>query len=306
MVRDDEEAMVMVMKAARAMAMVEGAKVVTVASTSGPVLVSADLHGNLADFERLRDLFLASDARGEAPVWISVGDWVHGPEDEVARRDVVDRFGKPLYAYRDETPAILEGLFALMDRFGDRVLSICGNHEHAHIGGRRTRKFHSDEAAHLEARLSRAAVAELRRRFAAWPVVIRIAACGVALTHGAPIPASVAEFERTRFDPAAGADNDVLSSAMVRYGFCHGEDVELLARLSEPGCELAVLIHGHDREEDGFAPSGSAAMLLCTSFGARHARKSYLWLDRAQRYPSVAALRDGIELRRLWPEAVDG
>jgi len=306
MVRDDEEAMVMVMKAARAMAMVEGAKVVTVASTSGPVLVSADLHGNLADFERLRDLFLASDARGEAPVWISVGDWVHGPENEDDRCDVVDRFGKPLYAYCDETPAILEGLFALMDRFGDRVLSICGNHEHAHIGGRRTRKFHSDEAAHLEARLSRAAVAELRRRFAAWPVVIRIAACGVALTHGAPIPASVAEFERTRFDPAAGADNSVLSSAMVRYGFCHGEDVELLARLSEPGCELAVLIHGHDREEDGFAPSGSASMLLCTSFGARHARKSYLWLDRAQRYPSVAALRDGIELRRLWPEAVDG
>jgi hypothetical protein len=289
-----------------AMAMVEGPKVVTVASTCGPVLISADLHGNLADFERLRDLFLASDARGEQPVWISIGDWVHGPKNEVDRSDVLDRFGKPLYAYRDETPAILEALFALMDRFGDRVLSICGNHEHAHIGGRRTRKFHSDEAAHLEARLSPAAVAELRRRFAAWPVVIRIAACGVALTHGAPIPASVAEFERTRFHPTVGADNDVLQSAMVRYGFCRGEDVELLARLSEPGCELAVLVHGHDRDEDGFAPSGSAAMLLCTSFGARRARKSYLWLDRAQRYPSLAALRDGIELLRLWPEAVDG
>jgi hypothetical protein len=289
-----------------AMAMVEGPKVVTVASTCGPVLISADLHGNLADFERLRDLFLASDARGEQPVWISIGDWVHGPKNEVDRSDVLDRFGKPLYAYRDETPAILEALFALMDRFGDRVLSICGNHEHAHIGGRRTRKFHSDEAAHLEARLSPAAVAELRRRFAAWPVVIRIAACGVALTHGAPIPASVAEFERTRFHPTVGADNNVLQSAMVRYGFCRGEDVELLARLSEPGCELAVLVHGHDRDEDGFAPSGSAAMLLCTSFGARRARKSYLWLDRAQRYPSLAALRDGIELLRLWPEAVDG
>jgi Calcineurin-like phosphoesterase len=286
--------------------MEEGAKVVTVESTCGPVLISADLHGNLADFERLRELFLASDARGEEPLWISVGDWIHGPDDELAHIDAVDRFGKPLYAYRDETPAILEGLFALMDRFGDRVLSICGNHEHAHIGGRRTRKFHSDEAAHLEARMSPTAVAELRRRFATWPVVIRLAACGVALTHGAPIPASVADFECARFRSTDSLKNDALRSAMMRYGFCHGEDVELLARLSEPGCELGVLVHGHDRDEEGFSPSGDAALLLCTSFGARRARKSYLWLDRAQRYSSRAALREGIELRRLWPEAVDG
>lgn len=278
---------------------------VTVASTRGPVLVSADLHGNLADFERLRDLFLASDARGEQPMWISVGDWVHGPPDEAARGDVLDRFGVPLYAYRDETPALLEQLFALMDRFGDRVLSVCGNHEHAHIGGRRTSKFHRDEAAHLEARMPPAAVAELRRRFATWPLVVRIAACGVAITHGAPIPASVADFEAARYAGAA-ASSDVLHSAMVRYGFCRGEDVELLARLSEPGCELGVLVHGHDREEEGFHPNGPAALLLCTSFGARRARKSYLWLDRAQRHASLDALRDGSEIRRLWPDAIDG
>lgn len=284
----------------------EGPKVVTVSSTSGPVLVSTDLHGNLADFERLRALFLESEERGEQPIWISVGDWVHGPPDETARCDVVDRYGKPLYAYRDETPAILEELFALMDRFGDRVLSLCGNHEHAHIGGRATQKFHPDEAAHLEAQLSPAAVAELRRRFASWPVVIRIAACGVAVTHGAPIPATVAEFERTRFRRAGRPPHDPLHAAMTRYGFCHGEDAELLAQLSEPGCELAVLVHGHDRDEEGFDSTGDCALLLCTSFGARHARKSYLWLDRGQRYASLAALRDGIELRRLWPDAIDG
>lgn len=247
-------------------------------------------------------MFLASEARGEDPLWISVGDWVHGPPDDGDRRNATDRFGVPLYAYRDDTPAILEALFAMMDRFGDRVLSICGNHEHAHIGGRRTHKFHGDEAAHLEARLSPALIAELRRRFATWPVVIRIAACGVAITHGAPFPAAVADFERTRYR----ASDDLLQSAMMRYGFARGEDVELLSRLSEPGCELSVLVHGHDREEDGFCPSGTAGLLLCTSFGARRARKSYLWLDRAQRYPSIAALRDGIELRRLWPDAASG
>lgn len=283
----------------------EGPKVVTVTGASGPVLVSADLHGNLTDFERLRDLFLASDARGEQPVWISAGDWVHGPPDADARRECLDRFGKPLYAYRDETPTILEALFALMDRFGDRVISICGNHEHAHIGGRHTQKFHDNEPAHLETRMSPAAVAELRRRFAAWPVVVRIAACGVAITHGAPIPASVAEFERTRFRRTDGERNHVLHSAMTRYGFCHGEDVALLDRLSEPGCELRVLVHGHDRDEEGFSRSGDAALLLCTSFGARQARKSYLWLDRGRRYASLGELRDGMELRRLWPDAVD-
>lgn len=279
---------------------------VTVAGTRGPVLISADLHGNLADFEQLCALFLASDARGEQPMWISVGDWVHGPSETGDRRNVLDRYGQPLYAYRDETPAILDALFALMDRFGDRVLSICGNHEHAHIGGRLTQKFHRNEAAHLESRLSAAQTAELRRRFATWPIVIRLAACGVALTHGAPIPASVSDFEDTRFHrPDATSSNDVLHSAMARYGFCRGEDLELLARLSEPGCELRVLVHGHDREEEGFYPSGTAALLLCTSFGARRARKTYLWLDRAQHYASLAALRDGIELRRLWPEAAD-
>ncbi|HEY0190444.1 MAG TPA: hypothetical protein VGC42_04930, partial [Kofleriaceae bacterium] len=179
---------------------------------------------------------------------------------------------EPLYAYPDETPALLDGLFALMAQFGDRVLSVCGNHEHAHIGGRRTSKFHRDEAAFLESRLSPAQIAELQQRFASWPLVIRIAACGVAVTHGAPTPAGVADFERARY--ASGlASSGVMQSAMTRYGFNAGEDLALLARLSEPGCELGLLVHGHDREEDGFCANGDAALLLCTSFGARRARK---------------------------------
>jgi hypothetical protein len=291
------------------MAMQEGRKVVTVTSTRGPVLISADLHGNFADFARLREIFLASEARGEQPMWISMGDWVHGPADETARADILDRCGRPLYAYRDDSPAILDGLFALMDRFGDRVLSICGNHEHAHIGGRMTSKFHRNEAAHLEARLSPTEVDELRRRFASWPLVIRLASCGVVLTHGAPIPASVAEFERTRYDRSCGEgsgpiipyDRDPMISAMSRYGFGRGEDLALLDRLSEPDCALRVLVHGHDRDEEGFSATGEAALLLCTSFGARQARKSYLWLDRGRRY-TLGDLRDGDELRRLWPD----
>jgi hypothetical protein len=276
----------------------EGRKVVTLVGDRGPVLVSADVHGNREDFRALRDLFLASEARGERPLWISVGDWVHGPSDE--RDPVTDSEGQPLYAYPDETPAILDELFALMDRFPDQVWSLTGNHEHAHIGGHRTGKFHRDEAAYLEGLLSPAQVAELRRRFRAWPMIIRLAPCGVVITHGAPSPGTAEEFERIRYagnsDPRA---MQLSRDAMTRYGFGAGEDALLLARLSDEH-EYRVILHGHDREETGFSENGTHALLLCTSFGARRAYKTYAWLDRARRYEALADLRLGEELRRLY------
>jgi Calcineurin-like phosphoesterase len=276
----------------------EGPKVVTIVGDRGPVLVSADVHGNREDFLRLRDLFLASDARGEQPLWISVGDWVHGPSPE--RHPVTDSEGQPLYAYPDETPAILDELFALIDRFPGRVWSLTGNHEHAHIGGIRTGKFHRDEAAFLEGLLTATQVDELRRRFRAWPMIIRLAPCGVVITHGAPSPGTVADFERIRYagnpDPAT---MELVRAAMTRYGFGAGDDVELLARLSDEH-RYRILLHGHDREETGFAENGTHALLLCTSFGARRAFKTYAWLDRARRYEALADLRLGHELRRLY------
>jgi hypothetical protein len=281
----------------------EGPKLVTVVKASGPVLISTDLHGNHEDFAALRDLFLAAEGRGEAPLWISVGDWLHGPPAG-ARRGVIDRHGRSLYDYVDRSPEILAELFALMDRFPARVLSLCGNHEHAHIGGPVTSKFHADEAAALEARLAPELIAELRRRFASWPIVIRLASCGVVVTHGAPPAVSAAEIERARFRGGAAAERALLLAATTRYGFDPGEDRALLERLSEPGQPpYTVIIHGHDREEEGHARTGDAALLLCTSFGARRERKSYLWLDLGCRYPSLDALREGKEIRRLYPES---
>src|SRR5260370_20481468 len=126
---------------------VEGQKLVTVTAASGVLLVSANVHGNWDDFARLRQIFLDSEALGERRVWIGVGDWVHGPSAE--RMEILARSGEPLYDYPDRTPELLRALFTLMDQFPGRVLSLCGNHEHAHIGGPRTRKFHDDEAQFL-------------------------------------------------------------------------------------------------------------------------------------------------------------
>jgi hypothetical protein len=276
-------------------------KLLTIEATAGRLLISADVHGNWDDFARLRQLFLEAEARGERPIWISVGDWVHGPSPE--RPPVHARSGEPLYDYPDRSADIVRALFALMDRFPGRVHSLVGNHEHAHIGGPRTSKFHDDEAAFLEAQLTAAEVAELRARFVAWPLCARVPACGVVVTHGAMAPdfADAAELERIRYEEPSGALADVLFSAMSWYGFSPGQDDALLARLRGPGdCSYDVIVHGHDREESGYARTAERALLLCTSFGAVRARKAYVSLELGRRYRSLDELREGHELRLLW------
>jgi hypothetical protein len=87
---------------------------------------------------------------------------------------------------------------------------------------------------------------------------------------------------------------------MTHSGFRPGGDVALLEQLSDPGSPpYQLILHGHDRDEEGFSPTGEAALLVCTSFGARRERKTYVWLDGSRRY-RLADLRDGHELKRLY------
>jgi hypothetical protein len=69
------------------------------------VLVSADLHGNGEDFRRLRGWWQESRARGEDPVWVSTGDWVHGPSAGEPS-PATDRDGQPLYGCPDESAVL--------------------------------------------------------------------------------------------------------------------------------------------------------------------------------------------------------
>jgi hypothetical protein len=282
--------------------LVEGSKVLTIARSAGPLLISADIHGHFADFARLREIFLASLARGEDPTWVGVGDWVHGPAGDTSH--ITDRDGQPLYGYPDESVAILEALFVLMDAHPDRVFSLLGNHEHAHIGGPRTSKFHRDEAAHLEAQLSPTQIENLHARLHRLPLLILVPSCGVVITHGAMSgPLSCAkELETIRYAGANTPNGEALLRAtMTHYGYTDGGDERLLNALSEPGRpSYQLLVHGHDRDEEGFAKTGTRAALLCSSFGARRERKAYLWLDLGQRYHGPEDLRDGLELRRLY------
>lgn len=243
----------------------------------------------------------AHAATGDA-YWISVGDWVHGP----AARDandayaIRDRDGVPLYDYPDETAAILVDYFALQQKFPDRVLSLAGNHEWAHFGGPRTRKFHDDEAAFLEAQLAPAFVVSMRARFAAWPIVVLVPAIGLVLSHGAL--ALSASADRARLGALAlDRDDPIVQSAMFHYGHDEATARTTLAALSTESARYTLIVHGHDREEEGWVATTPCSALLCTSFGARQNRKAYLQLDLSRRLEGAASLREGVEIRRLYP-----
>ena len=48
----------------------------------GTLLVSTDLHGNGADFRRLRDLFRSAQEGPNPAHWVILGDAVHAPSAE--------------------------------------------------------------------------------------------------------------------------------------------------------------------------------------------------------------------------------
>src|SRR5262249_10933316 len=143
----------------------------------GTLLVSTDLHGNGEDFRRLREVFLALLGDDPDTFWVLLGDAVHAPDPEARRRRA------DLYDFPDESLAIVEGILTLMADHPGRVLYVLGNHDLAHVGGPTTRKFHADEAAHLEASIGPAGTARLRQLFE--PALLAVLApCGALLTHG--------------------------------------------------------------------------------------------------------------------------
>ncbi|MBS2028257.1 MAG: hypothetical protein JST54_10160 [Deltaproteobacteria bacterium] len=73
----------------------------------------------------------------------------------------------------------------------------------------------------------------------------------------------------------------------------------VLAAVSEPNCPLTFLVHGHDRDPNGWFIEGGN-QIEPVIFGAPRANKRYLRLALDARYPGVTALRDGEEIRRLY------
>jgi hypothetical protein len=262
------------------------------------LLIGTDLQGNLADFRRLEAHFLAA---GDDAWLVLTGDLVHGPSEE-AFAHWPDFLGTP---YRDESPALVEAFLDLQARAKGRVHCLLGNHDHAHIGGPRTSRFHEDEAAALEARLDTAGRARLQAAVRDFPLV-GVAPCGVVLLHAAPSANVVHrdDFDALRLD----GYQDLFSIDFARVPLLGPLLWSRMATESEAERFVralggAVAVYGHDVVREGYAKDGPRQLCVSTSFGCVDAVKTYVEVDLAQRYESVDDFRDGVELKRLVPTA---
>jgi hypothetical protein len=78
-----------------------------------------------------------------------------------------------------------------------------------------------------------------------------------------------------------------------------------LATVSKGRPRQNVVVHGHDRDPEGwFTENGNT---ICpVLFGAPRTKRRYLRLDLASHYERVADLRDGIELSFLYESSSVG
>jgi hypothetical protein len=263
----------------------------------GVLLISTDVHGNLGDFERLAALFRLERDHEPESHWVILGDVVHGPDDTA-------RASSPtLYGYPDQSMEIIDSLLSLEAAHPGRVHFVLGNHDHGHVGGPHPAKFHTDEVEALERGLSRAQRARLHGLFER-AMLAAAAPCGLLMTHGSPDD-SLTKLEDLDDVPLAieamsPGQARVLRSVLTSYGQPEAVSRRMLENVSRAsGLALGVVVHGHDRDEAGFFREG-AHQACPVIFGAPRENKRYLRVDLGARYADSTALRDGVEVLRLY------
>ncbi len=270
------------------------------------VLISAtDLQGNLKDYRALKSIYEREEAEGNEPFLLLCGDLVHGPGPDLADpRSWPEHLGTH---YLDRSAELLIDFEHWSKEH--RATALLGNHEHAHIGGPKVSKFHTDEAAVLDATLGshKARMHDFIRTFP----LIAASPAGAVFTHGAPrmTEASLEDFDKLRYD---GFD-DIDIGEMYRSGtvgallWARGASSEnaraLLEATSMDDQPAAFVGYGHDVVPEGYEKVGAEQICFSTSFGLFDADKVYLRLDLSRRYESVHDLRDGVEILPLYPEA---
>lgn len=262
----------------------------------GRLMISTDLHGNLADFRALEAHFLTSLAHDSETHWALLGDFVHGPDSRA-------RAAQPeLYDYPDQSGELVVEALALAEQFPRLVHVVLGNHDYGHVGGPHTSKFYLDEVAALEARASGEQLAAMRALFHRAKLALA-APCGVLLSHGSPdaqLP-SLLELDGLRFPIEAGDPRrEPVQSLLCSYGQTTEETNQLLRQNSAAlGLTLTMVIHGHDRDASGwYVDGGNQAQPVI--FGAPKSHKRFLQLDLASHYSSPHDFREGVELRSVY------
>jgi hypothetical protein len=262
---------------------------------SGRLLVATDIQGNLRDFQRMLAHF---EAAPEDTHLIFTGDLVHGPDQET-EQNWPQYLGTP---YRDESPEVVRAFLKARERYPGRVHCLLGNHEHSHVGGPRTAKFHDDEAQVLEEGMGPGPAAAMRTLFAQFPLVA-VAPNGVVLLHAAPSAqlTGPAEVEAVQLEGYAhmGIHEFILVPVL---------GPTLWSRMAEPEQARAFLaalggriaIYGHDVVREGYERVGAEQLCVSSSFALFDKDKVYVELELSQPYPDVLSLREGIELKKLY------
>lgn len=271
----------------------------------GVAVVASDLHGNLADLQRLVALM---DAEEDA-VLVLLGDLLHGPD---IAREVWERDYRHLGEhYRDASAEVFRSVRALQAERPGRVLALMGNHDHAHVGGPRVAKFFDDEAATMEATLSGPEeVALLRSWLAALPLV-GVSSAGVAFCHAAPPSRSIDAAGLQGLTLAGYEDVPLhgmysqgwLGEVLWRRGCPEEGGRALLGSLASiaPALPCQLVVHGHEIAYEGWEVEHPTVLNLSTSFGMERSRKTWLRLELGRTYADAAALTPGRELLPLYP-----
>ena len=264
----------------------------------GTLLVFTDLHGNAGDLRAVRRIFLARRQQLPETHLVLLGDLVHGPDDQT--RELLPE----LYDYADESWAVVQGVVELRRRFPEHVHLVLGNHDWGHMGGPHPSRFHDDEVQHLERQLDRDQQQQLHRLFGE-ALLMLVAPCGLLLCHGSPDNGlrDLRQLEGLDLHPSSNSSTDakVLRSILTAYGQQPDVTDRLLDTLSqELGLALGVVVHGHDRDEQGWF-SEYHNQLCPVTFGAPDSMKRYLELDLSARYRTVEDLKEGKEILHLHP-----
>ncbi|MBW2737165.1 MAG: metallophosphoesterase [Deltaproteobacteria bacterium] len=237
---------------------------------TGPLLVCTDLHGNLPDFLRMKELFLAARAEAGCCQLLFLGDLVHGPA--FTREEWPDYLGS---FYVDHSAALLEAFMTLQETFPGEVHCLLGNHEHSHVGGPHTPKFWLDETAHFEQKVGPIASRRYRALFSGFPL-IAISPCGVVFSHAAP-NISLTSLEEIEAIEYLGHErmNLLTLETMPMLGRllwarrCPTKVVQRFLEVvsAETKGEHGVVVYGHDIAPSGFEHFGAELLMLSTSFG---------------------------------------
>ena len=273
----------------------------------GRVIICTDLHGNLPDFQRVVEAFRTclKETDGDAYL-LFTGDLVHGAC--YSRAIWPEHLGS---YYTDQTEQLVDSYMELKEEFPDRVWSLIGNHEHSHIGGPHTRKFHKDpsETQYLEQTLGPEKTEIFKGLFRSFPIMALVGK-GIVVTHGAP-RVLMANYDDIKKIEYGGYENLTIREMIevpilgelfwCRYAGPLAAR-RFLRRIERNGRPNRIVVYGHDPVRKGYLREGKEQLCFSTSFGLKNEKKVYLDLDLSREYRSARSLRYGAHILSLYPE----